>query len=363
MKRSRSWLVRAAAIATVGVLVAGACGNDDDDASAGEGGGNGDLSGEVIVSGSSTVEPISARNAEKFNEANPEVAISVDGPGTGDGFEIFCAGESDVSDASRAIKDEEIETCESNDIEFVELLVARDAMSVITSPDNDGVECLSFLDLYALLGPESEGFGKWSAADDLAGELAGALGGELGESHAPYPDADLVVTAPGEESGTYDSFVELALEKIAEERGTEAQSRADYQASPNDNVIIDGISGSSSSLGWVGFSFVVANPDAVNALEVDGGDGCVAPSAGTVNDGTYPLARPLFVYVNKAKAEENTALAAYIDFYMTDEGFASVSEGCETASPPCYVDLTAEEVEATRSAWESMTTGARFGKA
>lgn len=315
----------------------------------------GDLTGEVFVSGSSTVEPISARNAEKFAADNPDLAISVDGPGTGDGFQIFCNGESDVSDASRAIEPEEIELCEANGIEFIELKVAIDGLSAITSTQNDSMSCVSFLDLYALLGPESTGFENWSDANDLAAELEGALGEEFGASNAPYPDAPLAVTAPGEESGTFDSFVEIALEAIAEERGQEPVPRPDYQASPNDNVIVEGISGSPTSLGWVGYAFVQANPEAVAALEIDGGDGCVAPTPETIADGSFPIARPLFIYVSVPRLEENPALEAYIDFYMSDEGFASVSE-------VGYVDLEDGEIEATRQAWESRETGTREGE-
>ncbi|HLG01539.1 MAG TPA: substrate-binding domain-containing protein, partial [Acidimicrobiia bacterium] len=243
----------------------------------------------------------------------------------------------------------EIQACADNGIEFVELFIGRDALSVITSPDNKAVECLSFLDLYALLGPEAEG-STWSDADDLAGDIEGALEGKFGASHAPYPDEDLVVTAPGEESGTYDSFVELAFDKIAEERGVDGAARPDYQASPNDNVIIEGVGGSSSSLGWVGFAFVKDNLDTVKAIEVDGGDGCVAPSDETVNDGTYPLSRGLLIYVNKAKAEENAALSAFVDFYLSDEGLASVTE-------VGYVAMTDEEITATRATWDAKTTG------
>lgn len=324
-------------------LVAGACGDDGTTTDAGGGGG-----GEVVVTGSSTVEPISARNVEKFAADNAGVTISVDGPGTGDGFERFCAGEADISDASRPIKEEEVTTCTDNGIEFVELFIARDALSVITSPKNE-VECLSFLDLYALLGPESEG-SKWSDADDLAGELAGALDPKFGESHAPYIDEDLVVTAPGEESGTYDSFVELVFDEIAEERGVDSAARPDYQASPNDNVIIGGVSGSPSSLGWVGFSFLGEAGESVKPVAVDGGDGCVAPSAEAVNDGSYPLARGLFIYVNTARADEKPEVASFVDFYLSDEGFASVEE-------VGYVPLTADETSATRATWEARTVG------
>lgn len=342
MNPSRSRLVKLVSIVAALTLIAAACGGGDEEA------------GDVVVTGSSTVEPISARNAEKFNEANPNVAISVDGPGTGDGFEIFCDGGADISDASRAIKEEEATTCADNGIEFIELKVGIDGLSVVTSKDNDTVECLSFLDLYALLGPESQGFGKWSDADDLAGELDDDLAGEFGESHAPYPDEDLVVTAPGEESGTYDSFVEIVLGKIAEAREADEATRPDYQASPNDNVIIEGVGGGPSSLGWVGYSFVAENPEAVKAVPVDGGDGCVEPTADTIAAGEYPVARPLFIYVNKARAQENEGVAAYVDFYMSEDGFASVTE-------KDYIALTAEEIEATRGVWEAKETGTREG--
>jgi phosphate transport system substrate-binding protein len=317
-------------------------------------GGGGDLSGEVFVSGSSTVEPISARNAEKFAADNPNVAISVDGPGTGDGFQIFCNGESDVSDASRAIEQEEVDLCTQNGIDFIELKVAIDGLSVVTSADNTDLACLSFLDLYALLGPESTGFQNWSDANDLAAELAGELGDEFGASNAPYPEEPLVITAPGEESGTFDSFVEIALEGIAEARGQEPLPRPDYQASPNDNVIVEGIGGSPSSLGWVGYAFVQANPEAVHAIPVDGGDGCVEPTPETIADGSFPIARPLFIYPSAQKVEENPALEAYVDFYMSDEGFASVTE-------VGYIDLEDSEIEATRQVWESKETGTREG--
>jgi phosphate transport system substrate-binding protein len=360
----RKWFSLLALLAVL-ALFAAACGGGDtsaegDEAADTDGGdpaadaAGGELGGEVIVSGSSTVEPISARNAEKFAADNPNVAISVDGPGTGDGFEIFCNGESDVSDASRAIKAEEIEACEANGIEFIELKVAIDGLSVISSTQNDAIECLSFLDLYALLGPESTGFDNWSDASDLATELEGELGEEYGTSNAPYPDAPLVVSAPGEESGTFDSFVEIALAAIAEERGQVDEPRPDYQASPNDNVIVEAIAGTPTSLGWVGYAFVQANPGAVQALSVDGGDGCVETTEETISSGEFPIARPLFIYVDPARVEQKPELEAYIDFYMSELGFASVNE-------VGYIDLPMDEIEATRAVWESRETGTREG--
>ncbi len=305
-------------------------------------GGGESLTGSIAISGSSTVEPVSALNAEAFRAQHGEVGISVDGPGTGDGFAKFCAGETDISDASRAIRESEAETCTAAGIEFIELRFAIDGLSVLTSVNNTEVSCVSFTDLYALVGPESIGFSKWSDANDLAGELEG--------TNAPYPDADLVVTAPGEESGTYDSFVEIVLAPIAGDRGEEAASRPDYTASANDNIIIAGISGSDTSLGWVGYAFYVANEDTVAALEVDGGDGCVAPTPESIADGTYPIARPLFIYVNKAKAEASPALTAYVDFYLSDEGLASIDQAG-------YVRL--DDYAPVRAIWDNRTTGAQ----
>lgn len=343
MTQTKRRFVRFAALALAGGLAITACGSDgEEDSSSGSGDSSG--GGEIVISGSSTVEPITALVAEMFSEEN-DVSISVDGPGTGDGFELFCQGETDISDASRPIKDEEKATCEDNGIEYTELKVAIDGLSVVTSTNNDAVTCLSFGDVYSLLGPESEGFEKWSAANSLAAEL----NGQYGASQGPFPDAELVITAPGEESGTYDSFVEIVIEKIAEARGKEAVTRKDYTSSPNDNVIIEGVQGSDTSLGWVGYAFVVENSDKVKALEVDGGEGCVRPTEETVADGTYPISRDLFIYVNNEKAKNNADLVSFVDFYLSDEGLASVPE-------VGYVSLTDEAIESTRSTWEGITS-------
>jgi len=341
----KAWRLLLAALALA--LIATACGGDDD-ANGGTGDVQEDLSGSIVVSGSSTVEPISVGVAEKFSSVNPDVEIRVDGPGTGDGFELFCNGETDISDASRAIDpEEEIPACEENGIEFIELKVAIDGLSVITSPANEAAECLSFPDLYALLGPESEGFNNWSDANDLGAEVGGS---------GDYPDAPLVITAPGEESGTYDSFIEIVLEGIAEERSQDATSRPDYQASADDNVIVEGIANNDTSLGWVGFAFAVQNPDTIRAVPIEGeeGGGCVEPDPETISSGEYPIARDLFIYVNKAKLDENPAVQAYVDYYLTDEGIASATE-------VGYVALDPADLEATRSVWESGETGTREG--
>ncbi|MDJ0960044.1 MAG: phosphate ABC transporter substrate-binding protein PstS family protein [Acidimicrobiia bacterium] len=319
-------------------LVVAACGGDDEGDGGDGDGGSGGASGTIEISGSSTVEPISARVGAAFDAANSGVATSVEGPGTGDGFARFCNGETDISNASREIKDSEIESCEANGVEYVELQVATDGISVITSPNNDVVACLDFNDMYALVGPESEGFGNWSDANGLAAEL--------GASNAPYPDAALDITAPGEESGTYDTFVELVIEDIAEERGAEEGTRVDYSAEANDQVIVNNISSNDTSFGWVGFAFFEENQESLKAIAVDGGDGCVVPTAETIASFEYPLSRPLFIYVRTDNLDSKPELVDFVDFYLSDDGLTAVSEAG-------YVQLPTADWDATKAAWEA----------
>lgn len=334
-QRRLAWLP---ILVAFGIVVA-ACGSDDDDTATGDGtedasGG----SGAINISGSSTVEPISSLAAEAFMGESGDVEIAVDGPGTGDGFELFCNGETDISDASRAIKDEEAAACEQNGVEYVELQLAYDGMAVMTSADNDQVECLNFADLYALIGPEAEGIDTWSGAAPVAQELG---------SDTELPDAELVLTGPGTESGTYDSFIEIALEGIAEERGQEATTRTDYASSADDNTIVANIESSPTSLGWVGFAFAEEAGDSVREIaiaEEPGGD-CIEPTAETISDGSYPLSRPLFIYVNTAKAEENETLAQFVDFYL-----GNLTEFVEEGG---YVTMPDDQVADTTSAWEN----------
>jgi phosphate transport system substrate-binding protein len=329
-------------------LLAAACGDDEDDSDAsteegsdsGEGGG--DVSGSVSVAGSSTVEPISSLVAEEFSLENEGVDIAVTGEGTGDGFTQFCAGETDISDASRPIEEEEITACEEAGIEYVELQVGYDGLTVMTNPANEAVECLSLPDLYALLGPESEGFGNWSDAADLAGQLG---------SETEFPDAPLEITGPGQESGTYDSFIELALTPIAEEQGLpeeEAETmRSDYEASADDNVIVENIGASDTSLGWVGFAYAEQAGEGIKEIQVaeEANGECVEPSAETIADDSYPLSRSLYIYVNTANAEENSAVASYVDFYLSD-----LATWVEEAG---YVALPDDIASETTSAWEN----------
>jgi phosphate transport system substrate-binding protein len=342
---------RLGALALAAAFAVGACsgggaseapateGTTPTDAPAGSAG-SGEVTGSINVSGSSTVEPISTGVAEAFKAQNPGFEYTIEGPGTGDGFQRFCAGETDISDASRQIRAEgEADLCAQNGIEYVELKIAIDGISVLTSPNNSAVTCLSFPDLYALIGPESTGFTTWAAGQ----EIATALG-----SNTVLPDAPLAITGPGEESGTFDSFVEIVLADSAESRGQEETTRPDYTANANDNAIIEGITGSETSLGWVGFAFYEENLDSVKAIPVaaEANGTCVEPTAETIASGEYPISRDLYIYVNKAKIAENPALAAYVDFYLADGTISSVLETVP------YVNLTPEALADTQAAWE-----------
>ena len=297
------------------------------------------LEGEVSISGSSTVQPISQAVSEAFNETQPNVAITVDGPGTGDGFKLFCKGEIDISDASRKIKDDEAKTCTDAGIEYVELKVAIDGMSILTAANDTTVPaCLSFADLYALVGPESEGFDNWKDAQALATELG---------STSTLPDAPLTISGPGEESGTYDYFVEQIVTPIASTRSKDSVTRKDYNSSPNDNVIVEGVAGSDTSLGWVGYAYAEENLDKVKTLEVAKEPGtCVAPTKETIADNSYPLSRDLFIYVNKAKAADNPAVAAFVDYYLAD---GTITTANDTVG---YIDLAPDVLAQSRSTWE-----------
>jgi phosphate transport system substrate-binding protein len=346
MGKRRNGLLVLAMIAVL-ALVAAACGDDDGGGETGSttgASGATALSGTIVISGSSTVLPISSLVAELFNEdVSSDVSITVDGPGTGDGFVLFCDGETDISDASRPIEPEEADACQKNGIEYVELPVAFDGITVMTNPANADVTCLNDGDLYALFGPESDGIDTWDGADSLAKKVGGNGG---------FPSAPLEITAPGEESGTYDAFIELAgIEDIALEQGVPeddaAALRTDYQASPDDNVIISAMEGSDSPLGFVGFAYAEGAADQVKILQVDGGDGCTAPSRDTIADASYPLSRTLYIYVNKAKITENPAVKAFVDYYLTDTGVVTAVD--ETG----YVELPSDQIEASRSTWES----------
>ncbi len=337
-------LVTMASLFLTLMLVASACAGEES-TSTPAGDVEGCQEGTLVISGSSTVEPVTASVADKYVAACGNGAdISVDGPGTSDGFDLFCQGKTDINDASREIKEEELTECDAAGVEVVELKIALDGIAVMTNPAND-IECVSFVDLYALLGDQSEGFEKWSDANDL--------GAQLGSEVAPYPDADLEISAPGTESGTYASMIEIVLEEVVEEAGGNEDEpiRLDYAGQSDDNLIIEGITGSESSLGWVGYAFAQANADSVKVLEVSkepGGD-CVAPTPETINDNSYPVSRALYIYVDKAKMADNPLLGSFVDYYLNGAYSDSVINAFDEGQG--YIELA--EIEETRTQWEA----------
>jgi phosphate transport system substrate-binding protein len=270
-----------------------ACGGGNEEAASG---GDGGVSGEVLVDGSSTVEPLTSAAGELFAEEEPGVDVSVGTSGTGGGFEVFCQGQTDISNASRPINEEEAAACGDAGIEYTELQVATDALTVVTSADNDFLTCLTTEELATLWGPEAEGtITTWNQVNPA------------------FPAEPIELYGPGTDSGTFDYFT-------GEINGEEGVSRTDYNASEDDNVIVQGVSGSANALGYFGYTYFEENADALKAIEIDSGAGCVEPSAETAQDGSYtPLARPLFIYVNNASAAEKEQVKAFIDFYAAND--------------------------------------------
>jgi phosphate transport system substrate-binding protein len=314
-------------------------------------------SGEVNVSGSSTVEPITSLVAELFAEKNPDVAVRVDGPGTGDGFKLFCNDETDISDASRAIKDEEAAECETKGITYTELPVGLDGLTVIVNKSSSlGLKCLSQGDLYGLFGPESSG--------DLVADSA--IADEVGSTQGLPAKGTVKKFTPGPESGTYDSFIELGYQEIMDTRLEEGKITdvtpndegeneptepliSDGQF-PNDNDIVKRVEGSKNGIGFLGLAYYLENQDQVTAIAIENPETgkCVKPSEKTVQSGAYvPLARPLFIYVNDAKAASNSALKSFVDFYMTKKTLT------KTVEEAGYAPLAAADIQASINTWKS----------
>jgi phosphate transport system substrate-binding protein len=272
-------------------LAAAGCGGDDD--------GGSDGGGSIAIDGSSTVGPFATRASEDFRADNPDVRITVGISGTGGGFERFCAGETDISDASRPIDEEEAAMCEENGIEYVELHVAADALTNIVNIENDWATCLTVDQLMKIWGPDSN-VSNWNQVDPS------------------FPDVPLKLYGPGTDSGTFDYFTDVI-------NGEEGASRTDFSASEDDNVIVQGVSGDEGGLGYLGFSYYEENQDTLKALEVDGGSGCVAPSVEAAQDGSYtPLSRPLLMYVKTSALTENATVADFLNFTL--ENAQSIAE-------------------------------------
>ncbi len=299
-------LVLGASLAACGGQSEGATGDDGSSSS------SGGTSGEVVVDGSSTVEPLTSAAGEVFKEESPDVNVSVGTAGTGGGFEKFCQGQTDISNASRPIEQEEIDICEKNGVEYTELQVAVDALTVVTSADNDFITCLTTDELKTLWEPAAED--KVTTWDQV---------------NPDFPSEPIELFGPGTDSGTFDYFTD-------EINGEEGASRSDYNASEDDNVLVQGVGGSANALGYFGFSYYEANADALKAVEIDSGDGCVAPSAETAQDGTYtPLARPLFIYVSNKSYADKPQVAAFVDYYT--------GNAAEVAELATFIPLNEEQ--------------------
>lgn len=300
-----------------------ACGGQEEQTTTGStGAAGGSLAGEIIIDGSSTVAPLTSAAGELFKAENSGVNVGVQTSGTGGGFKKFCAGQTDLSNASRPIKDEEKELCTTNGVEYTEIQVANDALTVVTSSENAFLTCLTVAELKTLWEPAATGkIMKWNQVNPA------------------FPAEDIGLFGPGSDSGTFDYFTDVI-------NGEEGASRTDYEASEDDNVIVQGVSGAANTLGYLGFTYFEENADKLKAVQVDGGKGCVAPSAAAAQDGTYtPLSRPLFIYVAK-KAAAKPEVKAFIEFYVKNE--------LKIAEAGKFISLNEEQLAAANTAVASL---------
>jgi len=253
------------------------------------------LSGNVTIDGSSTVAPITKAVAEEFAKVNPGVKVPVGTSGTGGGFKKFCAGDTDIANASRPIKKAEEEDCKKNGVEFVEIPVAVDGLTVVVNKENTWAKCLTIAELKTMWSPDAQGkTTNWN------------------QVRPDFPDAKLALFGPGADSGTFDYFTEAV-------NGKSKVSRTDFQPSEDDNIIVKGVQGDKNALGYFGVSFFEENAATLNAVEIDGGAGCVAPTTENINTGKYsPLSRPLLIYISK-KAMERPEAKAFVDFYVANQ--------------------------------------------
>jgi phosphate transport system substrate-binding protein len=272
------------------------------------------VSGKIEADGSSTVAPLLSAAAEEFQRSNPDARVTVGVAGTGGGFERFCAGETDLSSASRPIKDEEAAACREKGIEPIELQVANDALTVVVNSDNDWVECLTLDQLKRVWEPGSK-VGRWDAIDPS------------------FPREPLRLFGPGTDSGTFDYFTDEVV-------GEEGASRSDYSASEDDNVVVEGVGGERGGLGYFGFSYYDQNRGRLKAVAIDGGEGCVEPSVETAQSGRYALARPLFVYA-KRTALARREVRAFLDFILENAD--------ALAERTLFVPMTAAQVDEARA--------------
>jgi phosphate transport system substrate-binding protein len=291
-------------LAVTALLVA--CGGGEAGDAAGDA-----LSGTVESDGSSTVFPVAEAIAEEFQIQNRGVRVTVGISGTGGGFKRFCAGETDISNASREIKETEREACAEGGVDFVELPVAWDGLSVVVNPQNDFARCLTVGDLRRIWEPGSE-VTTWR------------------DVRSDFPAEEIELFGPGTDSGTFDYFTEAVV-------GESGASRPDYQASEDDNVLVQGVAGDRYALGYFGYAYYEENRDKLEVLAVDDGTGCTAPSQETIESGEYaPLSRPLFIYV-KRSALERPEVMAYLEFFLNNAP--------QIVPPTGYIPLSEERYQ------------------
>ena len=280
------------------------------------------LSGAVTIDGSSTVGPLSEAAATLYGEDGGQrnVKVSVGTSGTGGGFEKFCKGETDISDASRPIKDEEKAACEQAGIKYKELIVANDALTVVVHKDNNWADCLTVDQLKKTWEPGSK-VNNWNQIDPK------------------FPNEPLKLFGAGTDSGTFDYFTDTI-------NGEEGLSRKDYQPSEDDNVLVQGVAGDQNALGYFGFTYFEENTDKLKALKINGGSGCVEPSVATAQDGSYkPLSRPLFIYVSDAGVKK-PQVANFVDYYV-----ANIDAVVEAAK---FVPLTDAQKQTLKSEFDAL---------
>ncbi len=258
------------------------------------------LSGTIEIDGSSTVFPISVAAAEIFREENPKVQIPVGISGTGGGMKRFIVGETTISNASRPIKEKESSVASENGIEFTELEIAFDGLSVVVNKTNNWVECLTTEELNMI----------WDTGSDV---------NSWNQIRPSFPDVKLNLYGPGTDSGTFDYFTDVI-------NGEEGKTRADYTPSEDDNVLVMGVSGDKGALGYFGYAYYIENEEDLKLLSIDGGNGCISPSSSTINEGTYsPLSRPMYIYVNNSELSR-PEVYEFLKFYL-ENGTMLAEEG------------------------------------
>ena len=287
--------------------------------------------GTIDIDGSSTVFPISEAMVEEFAKSSGGSTRLVIGiSGTGGGFKKFCAGETDINNASRPIKQSEVEKCAENGVEYIELPIAIDGITIAVNPNNDFVQCLTVEDLHVMWSPEAEGrIKRWNEVRD------------------EWPDQTMRLYGPGVDSGTFDYFTSVV-------NGEAQASRGDFTSSERDNVLVQGVSGDKSSLGYFGYAFALENRDILKVVAVDGGNGCVAPTNETINDGSYsPLSRPLLMYVAR-EAADVAAVRDFVRYHISPDREQLIEEVGFVAFPASVNELALAR-------FEKGLTGTLFG--